>query len=331
MNVHDTKRNSRRNEDIHIKGARVHNLKNIDVKIPRYEITVITGLSGSGKSSLAFDTLYAEGQRRYLESLSTYSRQFLKKIQKPDVDHIEGIPPAIAFENKPFTKNSRSTVGTSTETYDYLRLLFARAGDVYCPECRRKILPKQPQEIVDELLSEEKEGRRFILFPVPLPEKGSIKILLQQLKSRGFRRILAHKDICSLDDPGTISTIRSKKLKELRVLLDRIHLSRTDPTRIADSLETAMKESGGRVEILDEKGRITRYTRENECPQCNTMFPKIQPVLFSFNSPLGACPRCRGFGRIIEIDLKKVIPDPSKSLEEGAVKPWSSPHLESRT
>jgi excinuclease ABC subunit A len=311
---------------IFISGARVHNLNNIHVTIPRYRITVITGVSGSGKSSLAFDTLYAEGQRRYLESLSTYSRQFLKKMDKPDVDVIDGIPPAIAFEHKPFSKNSRSTVGTATEINDFLRLLYARAGEPFCPECGTKIQPKEPAGIADDILALSMKGYCLILFTLPLSETGGYRILKDRLKERGFRRVLRNKRVIDLDDSSSIPDTPGENKGALHVVVDRVRLEGASPSRLADSVETAMREGEGRVQIMDEDGNLHRYSSHFECPDCGSAFPGLQPALFSFNSPLGACPRCRGFGRIIQIDLKKVVPDPSKSLNEGAIVPWTGKH-----
>ncbi|MCK5554488.1 MAG: excinuclease ABC subunit A, partial [Deltaproteobacteria bacterium] len=309
---------------IRISGARSHNLRNIHCDIPRGKITVITGISGSGKSTLAFDTLFAEGQRRYVESLSTYARQFLEKMDRPDVDAIVGVPPAIAIEQRNTVKNARSTVGTASELYDYLRLLFAKIGDTICPDCRETIsadtIPTSVQRIIDRFENQ----RVHIISPREIKKGCSPAVEVRQLAKGGFFRIF---------DEGGVGDITSLSLDELkaegsiRLLIDRIEVNKGDEgrLRLAEALQNAFVHGKGVAEVVGQKGLEVRFNQAFVCNRCNRKFPKPEPLLFSFNNPLGACPVCQGFGRVIGVDLEKVIPDKGKSLKERPITPWNSP------
>ncbi|HOC52403.1 MAG TPA: excinuclease ABC subunit UvrA [Caldisericia bacterium] len=306
------------NEYIFVKGARVHNLKNIDIKIPRGKLVVITGLSGSGKSSLAFDTIYAEGQRRYVESLSSYARQFLELMDKPDVDFIEGLSPAIAIDQKAITHNPRSTVGTMTEIYDYLRLLFARIGIPHCPECGREIKKQTPQEIVDQILTLPKETKIIILSPVIIGRKGEYKNLLEKIKKDGFFRVRIDKTIYTLEEEIEID---KNKKHDIEIVIDRIVLKEDIKNRLTESIELALKYSDGLVKIILVDSNEERiFSSRFACPVCGISLPEIEPRLFSFNSPFGACPTCQGLGFKMEVDPDLIIPDKSLSISEGAIK-----------
>ncbi len=308
-----------------VKGARVHNLKNVSLELPRNTLVVMTGVSGSGKSSLAFDTIYAEGQRRYVESLSSYARQFLERMDKPDVDVIQGISPAIAIEQKTGVRNPRSTVATTTELYDYLRLLFGRIGRTICPHCGSEVRRDSVSTIVDRLL-EESEGTRFyVLFPMHDHPGRTMAQELDALTARGFFRIVVKDRIVDLHE--TAHKGRSKK--GVHVLVDRLVVRRNDPemtNRLADSLETALGEGDGHVKILfPDEGRSSTFSSHFECRNDGTRFEEPDPRLFSFNNPVGACPKCQGFGRSVGIDMNLVVPDPSKSIKDGAIHPWNFP------
>ena len=293
-------------DKITIKGARQHNLKNVDLEIPKNKLVVITGVSGSGKSSLAFDTLYAEGQRRYVESLSAYARQFLELMEKPDVDLIEGLSPAISIEQKTVSKNPRSTVGTTTEIHDYLRVLFARAGTPYCPNCNVPIQPQTVQEIVDRIL--EKENRRVILLsPVVRERKGEHKDLLEKIARQGFRRVRIDGKEYRIEEALELKL--EKKVKHtIEVIVDRIKVSAKNKNRIADSVEIAVKLSDGLVVVQDyETKEEETFSTKGACPICGFSFKEISPRLFSFNSPLGACPECSGLGFKLAIDPDLLI------------------------
>jgi len=306
------------NEYIFVKGARVHNLKNIDIKIPRGKLVVITGLSGSGKSSLAFDTIYAEGQRRYVESLSSYARQFLELMDKPDVDFIEGLSPAIAIDQKAITHNPRSTVGTMTEIYDYLRLLFARIGIPHCPECGREIKKQTPQEIVDQILTLPKDTKIIILSPVIIGRKGEYKNLLEKIKKDGFFRVRIDKTIYTLEEEIEID---KNKKHDIEIVIDRIVLKEDIKNRLTESIELALKYSDGLVKIvLVDSNEEKIFSSRFACPVCGISLPEIEPRLFSFNSPFGACPTCQGLGFKMEVDPDLIIPDKSLSISEGAIK-----------
>ncbi|MDG5814433.1 excinuclease ABC subunit UvrA [Chitinispirillales bacterium ANBcel5] len=312
--------------NITIKGARVHNLKNIDVTIPRNSFTVITGLSGSGKSSLAFDTLYSESQRRYVESLSSYARQFLGVMEKPDVEQIEGLSPAIAIEQKSTSHNPRSTVGTITEIHDYLRILFARLGTATCFNCGRIITNQTVQEITDKVLTLP-EGTKFqILSPIIKERKGEHKETLAKLQKEGFLRIRVDGEILSLDEDIEIDP---KRKHTIEVVVDRL-ISRPDlGGRLSESLETALKVSVDKTVLVDCIGAETLlFSEQMNCPVCGISYEEISPRMFSFNSPTGACSECHGLGFLLEIDPELVVPDNSRSLAEGAIVPWNGANTE---
>lgn len=296
-----------------LRGVRVHNLKNINLDIPLNKFIVVTGVSGSGKSSLAFDTLYAEGQRRYIESLSAYARQFLERMDKPDADLIEGITPAIAIQQKAVTKNPRSTVATVTEIYDFLRVLFARIGAVHCLKCGQPVARDTIDSIVEELYKLPPETKIWISFSWPL-ERG-----VAALKKGGFFRVIQKNKIVNLDE------IRLQKSKILDILVDRMTLNRDERERLVDSLEMALKEGRGKAKVQTEDNREFTFYDRLICKKCGIAYEDPFPNLFSFNSPQGACPACHGFGDLAIIDEDKVIPDKNKSLEEGAVEPWTKP------
>ncbi len=361
------------NDSIVVRGARTHNLKNIDFEIPHNAFTVVTGVSGSGKSSLAFDTIYAEGQRRYVESLSAYARQFLERIEKPDADHIEGIAPAVAIRQKNTTRNPRSTVGTATEIYDYLRLLFARVGRTYCLNCGAEVKKDTVDEVAEAVLALEEGTRLNVLFPlrsrdskngngVPSrdPERafsdgkagssrlkalgitgltkkrknvlyGSdeeiTKARLFDLRQRGFNRLFQNGQIFEFSTPESLLDINFDQ--PVLVLVDRISVSADSRARIVDATEISYRESG---EVIfqtapreDQPPRQLRFSQRFECKNCGIRYEEPEPRLFSFNNPFGACPRCQGFGNTIDFDLNLVIPDKSKSLDEGAIEPWTKP------
>ncbi len=313
-------------DKIVIRGARQHNLKNIDLEIPRNKLVVITGLSGSGKSSLAFDTIYAEGQRRYVESLSAYARQFLELMDKPDVDIIEGLSPAVAIEQRNPSHNPRSIVGTVTEIYDYLRLLFARIGEPHCPQCGRRIQPQSAQQIIDEIMKYSAGTKIQILSPLVRGRTGTYEELFQRLGRAGYARVRADGKVYGLDEK--IALDRYKK-HAIELIVDRIQVSEGDRPRVADSVETALKEGSGLVTILSD-GRAGAageriFSEHHACAECGISLPEIEPRLFSFNSPNGACPECTGLGTKIEIDEELVVPDRNRSVEQGALVPWSDP------
>ncbi|MFQ5824445.1 MAG: excinuclease ABC subunit UvrA [bacterium] len=307
---------------ISLRGVRVHNLKNLNVDLPRNKLIVITGVSGSGKSSLAFDTLYAEGQRRYVESLSAYARQFLERMDRPDVDEIQGISPAVAIEQKNPTKTSRSTVATATEIHDYLRLLYARIGKTFCPQCGAKIKKDQVQDVMGRITELPAESKIQVTFPLSGETVDERALELNELRNRGFYRLLLDGRLVLVDD---IKHDDLEKFNKILVLLDRLILRGDYKARLADSLDLAFKAGHGRVEILLEKKEFLKFSQAFECPHCGMAFIEPQPRLFSFNNPFGACPTCRGFGDIIELDLDLVIPDQSKTLYEGAIEPWNTP------
>lgn len=344
------------NDSIVVRGARVHNLKNIDVEIPHNALTVVTGVSGSGKSSLAFDTIYAEGQRRYVESLSAYARQFLERIEKPDADHIEGIAPAVAIRQKNTTRNPRSTVGTATEIYDYLRLLFARVGRTYCVQCGKEVKKDTVDEVAESVLGLGEGTRLNVLFPVAAPSEkpqsgiaskpqvkskkranakktdavaasDAVKSRLFDLRQKGFNRLFQRGRVFEFSTPESLLDIDFAK--PVYVLADRIAISSDSRARIVDAAEIAFRESG---EVIFESApgegeapKQLRFSQRFECKTCGTRYEEPEPRLFSFNNPYGACPRCQGFGNTIDFDLNLVVPDPSKTLNEGAIEPWTKP------
>ncbi len=314
-----------------IRGAREHNLKDISLDLPRDSLIVFTGLSGSGKSSLAFDTIFAEGQRRYVESLSAYARQFLGQMDKPDVDFIEGLSPAVSIDQKSTSRNPRSTVGTITEVYDYLRLLYARAGRPHCPVCGAPIERQTPQQIVDRVLGLE-EGRRFqVLAPVIRGRKGEYVELFRQLQTDGFSRVRVDGEIHTLDDPPKLDKQRKHTIE---VVVDRLAVKASSKRRLTDSVETALRLANGLV-ILDfvdlgakDPGREMKFSERMSCPNDHDLdTDELEPRSFSFNSPFGACPECHGLGTRMEVDPDLVVPDPQATLGEGAIQPWSQAHV----
>ena len=309
--------------DIVLRGVRVHNLKGIDVTIPTRKLVVITGVSGSGKSSLAFDTLYAEGQRRYVESLSSYARQFLERMEKPRVDEVLGICPAIAIRQRTLSRSPRSTVATATEIHDHLRLLFARAGRVVCDGCGQEVGRDSPTQVADRLLKEPSGTRLLVGFRLPEAGGGSAPLLpeaLAALRKRGFSRLLVKGEVvltAELTEPAP---------QDALVLVDRLVVRESERSRIVESLETALREGGGRAVVERPGLDPLRVSERFECARCDRLFVEPQPRLFSFNNPFGACPACHGFGNLIEVDLALVVPDKHKSLAAGAIEPWNKPH-----
>jgi excinuclease ABC subunit A len=342
-------------DSIVVRGARVHNLKNIDFEVPHNTLTVVTGVSGSGKSSLAFDTIYAEGQRRYVESLSAYARQFLERIEKPDADLIDGIAPAVAIRQKNTTRNPRSTVATATEIYDYLRLLFARVGRTYCVNCGCEVKKDTVDEVADRILALGPETRLQVLFPLhrssTAPEEAAAKTrrpvkakkkaavaesgeLTEALKTRlfdlrkaGFNRLYQAGQLFEFSSPESLLDINFSQ--PVYMLVDRLVVSPEGRTRIVDAVETAYRESGEVIFEIpphdDQPAQQLRFAQRFECKNCNLRYEEPEPRLFSFNNPYGACPRCQGFGNTIDFDLDLVIPDKTKTLAEGAIEPWTKP------
>src|SRR4051794_29697319 len=302
-----------------VKGAREHNLKNIDVEIPRDKLVVITGLSGSGKSSLAFDTIYAEGQRRYVESLSAYARQFLEQRGKPDVDSIDGLSPAIAIEQKSGSRNPRSSVGTITEVYDYLRLLWARIGQVFCWQCSQPIACQTVQQMVDQVLGFP-EGTRFsVLAPIVRAKKGDFAQELARLRHDGFVRANIDGDLVELAEPPKLE---KNKPHTIEVFVDRLVRKDGIRQRLAESTELAAKLTGGLVKISPLEGEDMLFSEKFACPTCGVSYPEVTPRLFSFNNPAGACPACDGIGAKMFFDPELIIANPDLSLREGVVEPW---------
>jgi excinuclease ABC subunit A len=327
---------------IAVRGARVHNLKNISFEIPHNQITVVTGVSGSGKSSLAFDTIYAEGQRRYIESLSAYARQFLERIEKPDVEEITGIAPAISIRQRNSTRNPRSTVATATEIYDYMRLLWARVGATYCTKCGREVKRDTVDEIADRVLQLPEGARFYVLYRLQIagaekqkvgalkkPAPDAVKESLKELQKRGFNRLYQEGQIFEFSSPESLLDVNFKK--PVHVMVDRLAVSPSVRARLIDSIEICYSESD-REAILEfpaakADGSAERmvFNERFECKNCGIEYQEPEPRLFSFNNPAGACPRCQGFGNTIDFDLGKVIPDPSKTLDDGAIEPWTKP------
>lgn len=299
-----------------VKGARQHNLKNIDISLPRDSFNVITGLSGSGKSSLAFDTIYAEGQRRYVESLSAYARQFLGQMDKPDVDYIEGLSPAISIDQKTTSRNPRSTVGTVTEIYDYLRLLFARVGHAHCPQCGKPISQQTIQQMTDDVMTFPEGSKILIIAPMIRGKKGEHKSVFDQLRKEGFSRVRVDGVVRTLDED--IDLQKTKK-HDIDVVVDRLVVKEGIESRLTDSMETAAKWGEGLVLVAEVDGPEHMYSQHFACPDCHMSLPKIEPRMFSFNSPFGACPACAGIGSTMEVDEDMVIPDGSISFVNGAV------------
>src|SRR5579871_2368590 len=344
-------------ESIIVRGARVHNLKNIDFEIPHNQLTVVTGVSGSGKSSLAFDTIYAEGQRRYVESLSAYARQFLERIEKPDVDLIDGIAPAIAIKQKNSTRNPRSTVATATEIYDYMRLLYARVGRTFCRKCGQEVKKDTVDEVAQTILALGEGTRLNVLFPVQavavptqaekakkgrakkaaaksakapaVPETvvNALRERLFDLRKKGFGRLFQNGQIFEFATPESLLDIDFSQT--VYVLVDRIVVAPDQRSRIVDALETGYREAGETVfQTAPREGETVqqwRFSHRFECKNCHIKYEEPEPPLFSFNNPFGACARCQGFGNTIDFDLNLVIPDVTKSLGDGAIEPWTKP------
>ena len=312
-----------------VRGAREHNLKDVSLDLPRDALIVFTGLSGSGKSSLAFDTIFAEGQRRYVESLSAYARQFLGQMDKPDVDFIEGLSPAVSIDQKSTSRNPRSTVGTITEVYDYLRLLWARIGKPHCPQCGRTIARQSPEQIVDRVM-ELDEGTRFqVLAPVVRGRKGEYAELFSQLQAKGFARARVDGTVVRLDEPPTL---KKQEKHDIEVIVDRLAVKEGASSRLTGSVETALQLSGGTITLEfvdlpeDDPNRERFYSEHLYCPYDDLSFEELEPRSFSFNSPFGACPECTGLGVRMEVDPDLIVPDPEKPLGEGALSPWAGGH-----
>jgi excinuclease ABC subunit A len=308
---------------IRVVGARAHNLKNITVEIPRDQFVVITGLSGSGKSSLAFDTIFAEGQRRYVESLSAYARQFLGQMEKPDVDYIDGLSPAVSIDQKATSHNPRSTVGTVTEIYDYLRLLFARVGIPHCPNCGREIQEQSVDQIVDSLLVLREGTKVTLLAPVVGAKKGEHQKILEDARRMGYVRVRIDGEIAALE--GDITLDRKRK-HTIEIVVDRLAIAPDSRRRIAESTEGALETSGGTLVALvkDKDGeRELLFSQKSACPTCAISVPELQPRLFSFNNPFGACPECSGLGVTLEFDPDLVIPDRGLSFNGGGIAPYN--------
>ncbi len=328
-------------ENISIRGARENNLKEIDLDLPRGHFIVITGLSGSGKSSLAFDTLYAEGHRRYVESLSTYARQFLERIEKPDVESIEGVSPAIAIQQHNPVKHSRSTVGTATEIYDYLRLLFAKVGETICPDCDQTICQDTVEETVDHILTEHSGERAYLTFLVDISssqtasgkqsrtkkQKSTEQVSnhLNNLLARGFVRVWGDDELYNLSDPGEMTSATQLGSDSIAVVVDRLRIDEAARSRLNDSLEVAFREGKGKAEVRIIEGARNSFSQEFDCSSCGKVFERPTPLFFSFNNPQGACQDCGGFGNRLDLDIDLAIPDSSKSLAQGAVEPWARP------
>lgn len=308
------------NEKIIINGAKEHNLKNVSLELPKNELIVFTGVSGSGKSSLAFDTIFAEGQRRYVESLSTYARQFLGQMDKPNVEHIDGLSPAISIDQKSTSNNPRSTVGTVTEIYDYLRLLYARIGTPYCPECGDEIKPQTIDEIVDGIMRLGEGAKIQILAPIARGKKGEFSSTFEELRQEGFVRVKVDDEIYNLDE-DEIKLAKTQK-HTIHVIVDRIVVKDSAKSRIADSAQIALKKSDGMM-IVDNEGTETIFSEKLSCAKCNLSFEELAPRIFSFNSPYGACERCSGLGADNIVDPNLVVPDRKKSLADGAIYPWA--------
>jgi len=303
---------------ISIRGAREHNLKNINLDLPRNKFIVITGISGSGKSSLAFDTLYAEGQRRYIESLSAYARQFLEQMKKPDVDQITGLPPAIAIEQRKAASNPRSTVATTTEIYDYLRLLFARIGIPHCPKCGRVISKQSSTEIIDRIMDMDSNAEVKILAPVIRGRKGIYKKVFEQIRESGFLMVRVDGKFYDVDQDIQLERY---KIHNIEVLVDQFVVGEEDRSRIAESVETGLKVGKGLL-IVNVNGKDNLFNENYGCPDCGISFEELSPRMFSFNSPYGACPVCKGLGFLMKVDPDLVIPDKEKTFRQGAIKPW---------
>ena len=308
-------------ENIVVRGAREHNLKDIDVTIPRNKLVVITGVSGSGKSSLAFDTIYAEGQRRYVESLSAYARQFLGRMDKPDVDYIEGLSPAISIDQKGVSHNPRSTVGTVTEIYDYMRLLFARVGRPHCYRCGRPVERQTVQQIVDAVLGLPEGSRIQVMAPMVRRRKGEHKEVFEAARRAGFVRVRVNGDVHDLSESFDLD---KQRWHTIEIVVDRLVIGDSaDPTRVADSVESAIRMAEGVVLVSVVDGEEMLFSEQFACVHCNISVGELEPRTFSFNNPHGACSTCTGLGFRLEVDPDFVIPDKSLSIAEGAIQPWA--------
>ena len=307
-----------------VRGAREHNLRDVSIELPRDALIVFTGLSGSGKSSLAFDTIFAEGQRRYVESLSAYARQFLGQMDKPDVDFIEGLSPAVSIDQKSTNRNPRSTVGTITEVYDYFRLLFARAGRPHCPKCSKPVSRQSPQQIVDQILTMPATTKFQVLAPVIRERKGEFVDLFAELVTQGYSRARVDGETIQLTEPPKL---KKQEKHTIEVVIDRLSAKAESKSRLTDSIETALKLGNGLVllDFVDAKGpeKEHTYSEHLACHDCNLSFEELEPRSFSFNSPFGACEECSGIGTKLEVDEDLIIPDDSISINEGAIAPWS--------
>ena len=307
---------------IRVRGARTHNLKNINLDLPRNRLIVITGLSGSGKSSLAFDTLYAEGQRRYVESLSAYARQFLQLMEKPDVDLIEGLSPAISIEQKATSHNPRSTVGTVTEIHDYLRLLYARVGEPHCPDHGEPLSAQSVSQMVDHVLQLPEESRLMILAPLVVDRKGENVDLFEELRAQGFVRVRVDGKVCDIDSVPKLSKTRKHTVE---IVIDRLKVRADMQQRLAESFETALRHADGRALAVEmDNGQEHLFSSRFACPICSYSLSELEPRLFSFNNPMGACPRCDGLGQITFFDPKRVVAFPHMSLAAGAIRGWEA-------
>ena len=312
-------------EAIIIRGARVHNLKNVSLAIPHNQMTVVTGVSGSGKSSLVFDTIYAEGQRRYVESLSAYARQFLERMGKPDVDEIDGIAPPVAIRQKNTARNPRSTVATTTELYDYLRLLYARAGRTYCPHCGERVRKDTVDRVAAEMLAQPEGSRWYALFPLPSGlETGALRDLLFELRRKGFNRLFQQGKTFEFSTPESLLDIDFSQPVYAQV--DRLVVRPDQRERIVDTTEICYREAGEVIFEAADGSRRLRFSEKFSCSRCGREFTEPEPRLFSFNSPYGACPRCQGFGNVVDYDMARVVPDPYLSISQGAIDPWTKPH-----
>ena len=315
-------------DKIIVRGAREHNLKNVDITIPRDKLVVFTGLSGSGKSSLAFDTIYAEGQRRYVESMSSYARMFLGQMDKPDVDGIEGLSPAISIDQKTTARNPRSTVGTVTEIHDYLRLLYARTGKPHCPNCGKEIKQQTVDQMVDAILALPEGQKLQILAPVVRSRKGEHVKLLEDARKSGFVRVRIDGEMYELDD---VPSLDKQKKHQIDLVVDRLVVREGIQQRLTDSLETAMKQSGGLAcALLTPSGEEMMFSQNYACPDCGVNIEELAPRMFSFNNPYGACPTCSGLGELMKVSADLVVPDPGKTLNEGAVNcmGWTCPRTQ---
>ena len=328
-------------DKIRIRGARQHNLKGVDLELPRRAITVVTGVSGSGKSSLAFDTIYAEGQRRYVESLSAYARQFLERMEKPAVDSVDGLSPAVAIEQKNPTRTSRSTVGTATEIYDYLRLLWARVGRTYCRVCDRELRPDTVQSVSDVVLALPEGTRFMVACPLVRSSEVTHAVIAENLRARGFVRVAVGTTVYHLDDI-TAATLDLASTADVLVVIDRLRVEPSGRGRIADAVQTAFTEGDGDAILLfpeavqppaglvagDRPTQRLAFTERFECPNDGTRAPLPTPQLFSFNNPRGACPTCNGFGATLDYDEALIVPNHERSVRDGAIDPWTAPRYE---